>query len=99
MQIAVKAKLIINGSYLSGTFSVYIVLFSSWFLCNDRSINGVKDMPGFRQTFNISYDRGGNESTSLCDDDLGSSVVLVSLRGASGLFKLYFFSLYPSRDS
>ena len=76
---------------------MYCPLFKLVPLYNCRSINGVKDMPGFRQTFNISYDRGGNESTSLCDDDLGSSVVLVSLRGASGLFmfKVYFISLYP----
>ena len=36
-------------------------------------------MLGFRQTFNLSYDQGGNESALLCDDDLGSSVILVSL--------------------
>ena len=48
-------------------------------LCKCRAINGVKDMVGFRQTFNLSYDQGGNGSELLCDDDVGSSAILVSL--------------------
>ena len=48
-------------------------------LCKYRAINGVKDMLGFRQTFNLSIDQGGNESELRCDDDVGSSAILVSL--------------------
>jgi len=39
-----------------------------------RAFNGVKDMVGFRQTFNLSY---GNGSEPICDDDVGSSAILV----------------------
>ena len=48
-------------------------------LCKYRSINGVKDMFGFRQTFNLSIDQGGNGSELQCDDDVGSSAILVSV--------------------
>ena len=40
-----------------------------------RAINGVKDMTGFRQTFNLSYS-DGNE-TAQCEDDVEASAVLV----------------------
>ena len=48
-----------------------------FFLCERRSINGVKDMVGFRQTLNLSYDQGGNGSELMCDDDVGSGAILV----------------------
>jgi len=34
-------------------------------------------MLGFRQTFNLSIDQGGNGSELQCDDDVGSSAILV----------------------
>ena len=46
-------------------------------MCECRAINGVKDMVGFRQTFNLSSDQGGNGSGSMCDDDVESSAILV----------------------
>ena len=42
-----------------------------------RAINGVKDMVGFRQTFNLSYS-DGNE-TAQCEDDVEASAVLVGI--------------------
>ena len=42
-----------------------------------RAINGVKDMVGFRETFNLCSDQGGNGSESTCDDDVGCSAILV----------------------
>ena len=36
-------------------------------------------MFGFRQTFNLSIDQGGNGSELQCDDDVGSSAILVSV--------------------
>ena len=46
-------------------------------LCH-RAINGVKDMVGFRQTFNLSYGSDGNE-TAQCEDDVETSAVLVGI--------------------
>ena len=48
-------------------------------LCERRAINGVKDMLGFRQTFNLSSDQGDNGSESMCDDDVGPSAILVRI--------------------
>ena len=51
--------------------------YDTFFLCERRSINGVKDMVGFRQTVNLSYDQEGNGSELMCDDDVGSGAILV----------------------
>jgi len=45
-------------------------LFAFVLLYECRSINGVKDMIGFRETFNLL--EGGNRSKSMYDDDVGS---------------------------
>ena len=47
----------------------------SHFFALHRAINGVKDMVGFRQTFNLSYS-DGNDSM-LCDIDVEASSTLV----------------------
>lgn len=51
--------------------SVYTHLFAFFLLYECRAINGVKDMIGFRETFNLL--EGGNRSKSMYDDDVGSS--------------------------
>ena len=48
-------------------------------LCERRAINGVKDMLGFRQIFNLSSDLGLNGSQQMCDDDVGASAILVRI--------------------
>ncbi len=48
-----------------------------------RIINGVKEMCGFRSTFNLSYS-SANETCSVasCSEDIAESTVLVSLSPA-----------------
>ena len=50
-------------------------------LLHSRIINGVKEMCGFRMTFNLSYDSSGNESScteASCSEDISESTILVS---------------------
>lgn len=48
-----------------------------------RSLNGVKDMVGYRMTLNLSYDSvsGGGNSSQSCNllDDVETSAILVFL--------------------
>jgi hypothetical protein len=49
-------------------------------------------MPGFRETFGLN--QGVNESEELCDDDVGSSAIIVSLPNAYSLLsRLYTYVL------
>ena len=63
-------------------------------------------MVGFRQTFNLSNDQAGNGSELLCDDDVGSSAILVSLMNKQPNYEISLCSdlkanlfLPPSRGS
>ncbi len=42
-----------------------------------RAINGVKDMDGFREAFNISREQNGNDSSSCASDDDVETIALI----------------------
>lgn len=42
-------------------------------------MNGVKDMEGYRETVNLSWELGGDNDTASCDSDdgVGTGAILV----------------------
>lgn len=53
--------------------SIYASIYAHF-----RAINGVKDMDGFRETFDIDTNTPDNSSSSECSDDVGDGTILVS---------------------
>lgn len=77
----------LEGSYLAMISGKTVprdlaIVYSSYALPMARIINGVKEMCGFRMTFNLSYSSAGvNESCSLasCSENISESTILVGI--------------------
>ncbi len=69
---------------MCGHVCVCVCVHAFMYVCS--SINGVKDMVGYRKTLNLSYDLddrgGGGNSSQSCsfEDDVETSAILVSTR-------------------
>lgn len=62
------------------------IVYDFLIFCSSSSTNGIKEMPGFRQTFNISYslsEHAINQTASCVSvDDVETSALLVSFATA-----------------